>query len=231
MTSALRYNKGKPQYSLLDLECLEGCVRVLEFGAKKYSRDNWKKGLPTTQIIDSLLRHLGAVLRGELIDPESGLSHIGHIQCNALFLGNKNNTMDVDVNPLLPEDAAFRLNDDAIKALCSAKNQPASMEGYDRFVEGTRLSQGQWDTTEATKEGIDGHLHENIANAPILGDGGPTTSAGEAQSEALKEEFKQMIENENLRALFRANRFIPLCPHSAPYYDDLLSNLGEDDND
>lgn len=95
---ALRYNKNKPQYSLLDLIALEPGTRVLEFGAKKYARDNWKKGMPVSQILDSLLRHLAALRSGELIDPESGLSHIGHIQCNAMFLGNPNNTQDVTPN-------------------------------------------------------------------------------------------------------------------------------------
>lgn len=91
---ALRYNKGKPQYSLIALDCLEECARVLEFGAKKYARDNWRKGMPQNEIIDSLLRHLSALQRGEEIDPESGLPHIGHIQCNAMFLGNKNNVVE-----------------------------------------------------------------------------------------------------------------------------------------
>lgn len=92
---AQRYNRGKSEYSLLDLKCLEPCVKVLMFGAKKYSRDNWKKGLPQNQILDSLLRHLGALLSGEQLDLESGISHIGHIQANALFLGNKNNSIGV----------------------------------------------------------------------------------------------------------------------------------------
>lgn len=98
MSQAERYNKGKPQYSLIDLQALEQCARVLEFGAKKYARDNWKKGMPVTQILDSLLRHLAALRAGELIDPESGLPHIGHIQCNAMFLGNPNNVQDITDN-------------------------------------------------------------------------------------------------------------------------------------
>ena len=89
---ALRYNEGKPEFSLIDLNSLEGCAQVLAFGAQKYSRDNWKKGFPLTTILDSMLRHIAALQRGEMVDPESGLSHIGHIQCNALFLGCKNNT-------------------------------------------------------------------------------------------------------------------------------------------
>ena len=61
-------------------------VRVLEFGAEKYASHNWKKGLPTTEVCESMLRHTYAYLEGEDIDKESGLSHIGHIQCNAMFL-------------------------------------------------------------------------------------------------------------------------------------------------
>ncbi len=92
---ASRYNNGKPQYSLINLECLEPMVRVLEFGAQKYSRNNWLKGMEQTQILNSMLRHISKLLNGELIDEESGLSHIGHIQANALFLANKNNTEDL----------------------------------------------------------------------------------------------------------------------------------------
>lgn len=92
---ALRFNKDKPKYSLLDLQSLEPCVKVLEFGALKYAPNNWKKGLIMSEILDSMMRHIAALQSGEMIDPESGLSHIGHIQCNALFLGGKNNKNDL----------------------------------------------------------------------------------------------------------------------------------------
>ena len=83
---ALRYNQGKVEWSLVDFKSLEPMVRVLEYGVKKYARNNWKKGMPATQIIESMLRHTFKLLEGELVDPESGIEHIGHIQCNALFL-------------------------------------------------------------------------------------------------------------------------------------------------
>lgn len=82
----MRANKGKRVWSLVDFESLEEMVKVLEFGTTKYSAHNWKKGLPYTEIMDSLLRHTIAFLEGEDVDPESGLLHTGHILCNAMFL-------------------------------------------------------------------------------------------------------------------------------------------------
>lgn len=89
--AALRYNQGKPRMSLIDLNALEDCARVLEFGANKYDINNWKKGFDVNTILDSMMRHIAALQRGEMNDPETGISHIGHIQANAMFLGCKNN--------------------------------------------------------------------------------------------------------------------------------------------
>lgn len=98
-SKALRYNVGKPQLSLVDLGCLEPCAHVLEYGATKYSRDNWKKGMKVSTILDSLLRHIADLQQGKIIDAESQQLIIGHIQCNALFLGNiKNNIDDISIN-------------------------------------------------------------------------------------------------------------------------------------
>lgn len=81
-----RKNDNKTQFSYLDLESMEDMCKVLEFGAKKYARDNWKKGFPVSSIIDSLMRHLNEIMKGNLIDQESSLPHYAHIQCNAMFL-------------------------------------------------------------------------------------------------------------------------------------------------
>lgn len=82
---AMRFNSGKLQWSLVHYKSLEPMVKVLMFGAKKYSADNWKKGLDNKQILESLQRHLAAIMDGEEYDRESGLPHIGHIMCNAMF--------------------------------------------------------------------------------------------------------------------------------------------------
>lgn len=82
-----RYNTGKPKWSLVDWDAFEDMVAVLEYGTKKYAAFNWKRGLKITEIMESMQRHINAIMRGEDIDKESGLSHIGHLQCNAMFLG------------------------------------------------------------------------------------------------------------------------------------------------
>ena len=87
----LRYNEGKRQWSLVDFDSFEDMVKVLTFGMEKYDKFNWKKGLPVTEICESMLRHIFAYLQGEDVDPESGINHIGHIQCNAMFLSYMHN--------------------------------------------------------------------------------------------------------------------------------------------
>lgn len=83
---ALRYNEGKLKWSLVDWKSIEPMVRVLEMGAKKYAPYNWTKGMPVTEISESLLRHMFAFLNGEDMDKESKIEHLGHVMCNAMFL-------------------------------------------------------------------------------------------------------------------------------------------------
>jgi len=85
LDKSTRYNEGKPQWSLVHYGSLIPMIRVLEFGAAKYERENWKKGLNLKEILESMQRHLAALMDGEEFDSESGISHMGHIQCNAMF--------------------------------------------------------------------------------------------------------------------------------------------------
>ena len=81
-----RFNNGKLRWSLISWEALKPMVQVLMFGAEKYEPNNWKKGLKYSTISESLQRHLYSFMEGEDNDPESKLSHLGHILCNAMFL-------------------------------------------------------------------------------------------------------------------------------------------------
>ena len=78
----------KPRMDLLDPLALEGLAAVLTFGAKKYAAHNWRKGISNSRLIAAMLRHLFAIMRGEDVDPESGLPHIDHVGCCWMFLSN-----------------------------------------------------------------------------------------------------------------------------------------------
>jgi hypothetical protein len=82
---AMRFNEGKAQWSLVHFNSLIPFVRVLEFGAQKYDRDNWMKDMELNKILDSAQRHLAAMMDGEELDQESGLPHAGHVMCNMMF--------------------------------------------------------------------------------------------------------------------------------------------------
>ena|SRR3990172_750656 len=86
--SGSRYNQGKERLSLI-LEAdkaLKGLALVLEHGASKYGRGDWKKGLKWTEVMDSLTRHATQFMAGKNNDPDDKLPHIDHILANALFL-------------------------------------------------------------------------------------------------------------------------------------------------
>lgn len=46
---------------------------------------NWTKGFPREKLLESMMRHMIALMDWEEVDPESGVPHIGLIQCNAMF--------------------------------------------------------------------------------------------------------------------------------------------------
>jgi hypothetical protein len=82
-----KYDSEKDRWDLLNLEDLEGVVKILTFGAKKYSPNNWQmveNGVE--RYYAALLRHLVAWRKGEYLDSESGLPHVDHAFCNMYFL-------------------------------------------------------------------------------------------------------------------------------------------------
>jgi hypothetical protein len=93
-----RFNEGKPQWSLVDFKSLVPLARVMEFGAKKYARDNWKIKLDLNQCLESLSRHLFSLMSGEERDSESGELHIGHIMANAMFWQYHNEKQKLEAN-------------------------------------------------------------------------------------------------------------------------------------
>lgn len=98
---AKKLDIGKPQLSLNPPEALAAMAQAFEYGARKYARNNYKKGMAWTRLIDAALRHITAFAHGEDIDSESGNGHIAHaLACLAMleYCRIHHNTKD-DRNP------------------------------------------------------------------------------------------------------------------------------------
>ena len=107
----LKYDDGKPPIALVDPEFIEGLARVLGFGAAKYSPDNWRNGISYRRLISAAYRHLGAINRGEDVDPESGESHAYHLACCNMFLAAMmNHRPDMDDRWVPPTDNRWKGN-------------------------------------------------------------------------------------------------------------------------
>ena len=59
---------------------------VLMFGAEKYDSWNWAKGMAWSRLVGAMLRHLCASDIGDGLDPETGMPHLWHALCCAMFL-------------------------------------------------------------------------------------------------------------------------------------------------
>lgn len=70
------------------LDVLEEVVDVLEYGAKKYSPDNWRKvpGLQDRYFSAAMRHYMEYRLDSDSRDEESGLRHSAHLLCCLLFL-------------------------------------------------------------------------------------------------------------------------------------------------
>lgn len=87
----IKNDEGKPDFTLIPQVALQCVAKVLTLGAKKYSAYNWKNSIPgerdrKTRLLASVLRHINAHLRGEVLDDESGLPHLAHAASTILMV-------------------------------------------------------------------------------------------------------------------------------------------------
>jgi hypothetical protein len=85
-SDAKKFDSSKPPLGMIPTSALIEDALVLRFGAEKYGRDNWRKGMDWSRLIDAALRHITAFNDGENRDPESGCHHLAHARCCLAFL-------------------------------------------------------------------------------------------------------------------------------------------------
>ena len=135
INKALRYNEGKLDWTLLDFEALEPLVKVMSYGAKKYTvgdvsgRDNWKKPVEPKQHLQSAMRHLISMIQGKEIDKESGERHSGHLLANIMMYNY--HTKDVESEHIINQFRQQYLEDGWSKEI---QDRPLSNEEKLEFI-------------------------------------------------------------------------------------------------
>ena len=76
----------KTRLALLPVMPLWEIAEVLTFGATKYERENWRKGISFERLFSALQRHLLLWWEGADDDAETGLSHLAHAGCCLFFI-------------------------------------------------------------------------------------------------------------------------------------------------
>jgi len=157
-----KYDGGKPRMGLIDRHFKRVLAEVLTFGAKKYAAWNWAKGMDWSRLIDAAYRHLDAWVDGENIDPESGISHLGHLACCVMFLtayearglGNDDRPKWA---PQIPEDRQSEGSKPLIEVLRPMRDGTVAV----------RCRLCGWETPEKTGIG------QTTKHAPLCGNCGP----------------------------------------------------------
>lgn len=83
---SLKKDYGKDPWHLFPWDAARGIVKVLAFGANKYSARGWEEGMDWSRCFSALQRHLTAWWHKEGVDPDTGYSHLWHAGCCIMFL-------------------------------------------------------------------------------------------------------------------------------------------------
>ena len=71
---------GKGRFDLLPVHAITRLSQHFENGARKYSADNWRKGIPLNRYLDSAMRHLFKFADGEK-DEDHAIAAAWNIMC------------------------------------------------------------------------------------------------------------------------------------------------------
>lgn len=78
----------KPKTQLVDPCFIEGMALVQEIGDEKHRDHHWLQGVPVSEIIGAIERHVNAIKLGEVIDDETGHQHAYHAACGLMYIAH-----------------------------------------------------------------------------------------------------------------------------------------------
>jgi hypothetical protein len=83
----VKHDSEKLRPSLFPINAYEDILKVIEYGARKYEKDNWRECEDLTRYIDACERHIIEYKKGNKIDSgESRLKHLAHAATNLIFI-------------------------------------------------------------------------------------------------------------------------------------------------
>ena len=84
---AVKYDQGKPDFTLIPIEAMEMMAEGFAYGARKYTRSNYRlSSLHWTRLSAACLRHIYQWLFVSTLDEESGCNHISLALCSLAML-------------------------------------------------------------------------------------------------------------------------------------------------
>lgn len=85
--SKAKHDTGKPRLTLVPPQILFDIAEVREYGLKKYGDpENWRN-VDYQRYIDAAFRHWVEFVKDpKSVDPESGIAHYKHVECNMAFI-------------------------------------------------------------------------------------------------------------------------------------------------
>ena len=87
MTEGKKFDQNKLPLELIDWTHITEIAEILQLGKEKYGPNNWKQlANPEDRYFAAAMRHLILWRQGEMVDAESGKSHMAHAACNLMFL-------------------------------------------------------------------------------------------------------------------------------------------------
>jgi hypothetical protein len=96
-SKGIKFDGNKPNLTFIPKEAMFEMGKALTFGAKKYGDHNYRNGMKVSRQLAAALRHIYQHLDGETLDPESGVTHIGHALASlAMACYTLNNHKDLD---------------------------------------------------------------------------------------------------------------------------------------
>jgi hypothetical protein len=87
LTHGVKYDGEKPRFELMPPRASLEVAKVLTYGAKKYSAENWRL-VPEAKerYLGAAYRHLNQYHSGQVLDSETGLEHLAHAICSLMFI-------------------------------------------------------------------------------------------------------------------------------------------------